>query len=323
MKLNEISSLYRNYMKRLIILIIFLLVVGGGFYFYYQAGTLPVEKNVKESKIFIVQKGEGLDSIINNLYDQKLIRNKIVFFLVVKQLGLEKNIQAGDFRLNQSMDAHQIANSLTKGTLDIWVTIIEGTRKEEIAQVISQNLGIPETEFLKYAQEGYLFPDTYLIPKDATAEAVIQILKTNLERRFSDDLKEKARQKNLTADEVLTLASLVEREAKYDEDRGQVASVLLNRLDSGMKLDIDATVQYALGYQPGEKSWWKKELSLDDLEMISPYNTYKNAGLPPGPIASPGLASIEAVVNANPDTPYLFYVSDSTGHLHFARTLEE
>ncbi|OGK35841.1 hypothetical protein A3F60_00150 [Candidatus Roizmanbacteria bacterium RIFCSPHIGHO2_12_FULL_39_8] len=82
-------------------------------------------------------------------------------------------------------------------------------------------------------------------------------------------------------------------------------------------------MQYALGYQPGEKSWWKKELSLDDLEMISPYNTYKNAGLPPGPIASPGLASIEAVVNANPDTPYLFYVSDSTGHLHFARTLEE
>lgn len=310
-------------MKRLIILIIFLIVVGGGFYFYYQAGTLPVDKNIKEGKIFVVQKGERLDSIVNNLYDQKLIRNKIVFFLVVKQLGLEKNIQAGDFRLNQSMDAYQIANSLTKGTLDIWVTIIEGTRKEEIAQVISQNLGIPETEFLKYAQEGYLFPDTYLIPKDATTEAVIQIFKTNLERRFSDELKEKARQKNLTVDEVLTLASLVEREARYDEDRGRVASVLLNRLGSGMKLDIDATVQYALGYQSVEKSWWKKELSVDDLEMNSPYNTYKNAGLPPGPIASPGLASIEAVVNANPNTPYLYYVSDSTGHLHFARTLEE
>lgn len=310
-------------MKRLIILIIFLIVVGGGFYFYYQAGTLPVDKNIKEGKIFVVQKGERLDSIVNNLYDQKLIRNKIVFFLVVKQLGLEKNIQAGDFRLNQSMDAYQIANSLTKGTLDIWVTIIEGTRKEEIAQVISQNLGIPETEFLKYAEEGYLFPDTYLIPKDATAEAVIQIFKTNLERRFSDELKEKARQKNLTVDEVLTLASLVEREARYNEDRGQVASVLLNRLGSGMKLDIDATVQYSLGYQPREKSWWKKELSVDDLEINSPYNTYKNAGLPPGPIASPGLASIEAVVNANPNTPYLYYVSDSTGHLHFARTLEE
>lgn len=310
-------------MKRLIILIMFLLVVGGGFYFYYQAGTLPVDKNIKEGKIFVVQKGEGLDNVINNLHDQKLIRNKIVFFLVVKQLGLEKNIQAGDFRLNQSMDAYQIANSLTKGTLDIWVTIIEGTRKEEIAQVISQNLGIPETEFLKYAQEGYLFPDTYLIPKDATAEAVIQIFKTNLERRFSDELKEKARQKNLTVDEVLTLASLVEREARYDEDRDRVASVLLNRLNNGMKLDIDATVQYALGYQSGEKSWWKKELTLDDLKFNSSYNTYRNAGLPPGPIANPGLASIEAVVNANPNTLYLYYVSDSTGHLHFTQTLEE
>lgn len=310
-------------MKRLVILIIFLVLVGGGSYLYYRAGTLPVDKNAKESKIFVIQQGESLDNVVNSLYDQKLIRNKIVFYLVVKQLGLEKNIQAGDFRLTTSMDAFEIAKSLTKGTLDVWITIIEGSRKEEVAQQISQNLGIPETEFLKYADEGYLFPDTYLIPKDATATAVIEILKTNFNNRFSSDLRKSAKQKNLTVDETITLASLVEREAKYDEDRRGVAGVLLKRLKNGMKLDIDATVQYALGYQPEEKSWWKKELTFDDLDSNSPYNTYKNSGLPPGPIASPGLASIRAVADADTDGSYLYYVSDSTGHLHFASSLEE
>src|SRR3989338_507382 len=188
-------------MKRLIILIIFLIMVGGGFVLYYQAGTLPVDKNSQENKIFVIQKGEDSNSIVNNLYDQGLIRNKIVFFIVIKQLCLEKNIQAGDFRLNPSMSALEIAKFLTKGTLDTWLTLIEGTRKEEIAQIISQNLGIPETEFLKYADEGYLFPDTYLIPKNATATAVIEILKTNFNSRFSEDLRKKARQKNLTVNE--------------------------------------------------------------------------------------------------------------------------
>jgi UPF0755 protein len=101
-----------------------------------------------------------------------------------------------------------------------------------------------------------------------------------------------------------------------------VASVILNRFKAGMKLDIDATVQYALGYQPLEKTWWKKDLTQDDLKIDSPYNTYTNPGLPPGPISNPGLASIKAVVEA-PETDYVFYVSDSSGKLHFAKTLEE
>ena len=310
-------------MKRIFILLILIIVFVIAFYLYYKEGTLPVDKSSSESKIFVIRPGENLSEIANNLANQKLIRNKVVFYLVVKRLGIERKIQAGDFRLSPSLNTHEIAKSLTHGTLDVWLTIIEGMRKEEVAQQVSQSLNIPEIEFLKYAREGYLFPDTYLIPKSATAVAVIKIFEDNFNRRFNDELREKARIKGFTVEQVVTLASLVEREARFPEDRPKVASVLLNRLENEMKLDIDATVQYALGYQSEEKSWWKQQLSLEDLALDSPYNTYKNAGLPPEPIANPGLASIQAVIGANPNSPYLYYISDKSGHLHFARNLEE
>jgi len=310
-------------MKRLAVLLGLLLILGGGFYLYYKEGTLPVDKTSQQSVIFVIRRGENLSGIANNLAHQKLIRNKIVFYMVVKRLGIERKIQAGDFRLSASLDTHEIAKSLTHGTLDVWLTIIEGMRKEEVAQLVSQSLNIPEIEFLNYAREGYLFPDTYLVPKNATAVAVIKIFEDNFNRRFNDELKEKTKNKGFTVEQIVTLASLVEREARFAEDRQKVAGVLLRRLEEDMKLDVDATVQYALGYQSDEKSWWKKQLTLVDLEIVSPYNTYKNVGLPPQPIANPGLSAIEAVIDADPATPYLYYISDSSGHLHFARNLEE
>jgi len=308
--------------KIFIVFLLFLTTIIFGYLFYKQ-GLLPVDKNNKETKIFVIQKGESLNSIIDNLYRQNLIRNRLVFYFLVKKLGIEKKIQAGDFRLSASMDAQTIAKALTKGTLDIWVTIIEGLRKEEIAQLINQNFSIPESEFLKYAKEGYLFPDTYLIPKEATAEAIVKILVNNFYRRFDDDLRQKATKKGLTEEEVVTIASLVEKEAKHDEDRQKVASIILKRIKNDWPLQIDATVQYALGYQPEEKSWWKKNLTKEDLEIDSPYNTYKNKGLPPTPICNPGLASIEAVIDASENTPYWYYLSDKTGRMHYAKTLEE
>jgi len=310
-------------MKKIGVFLGFILIVGAFSAFFFWDGILPADKNDKTSKIFVIREGDGLSRIANNLKNEGLIRNRIVFFAVVKQLGIEKNIQAGDFRLNPSLDTYQIAKNLTHGTLDTWITIIEGLRKEEIAQLISKNVGIPESQFLKVSNEGYLFPDTYLIPKDATAGGIVKILEDNFNYRFNSSFREKAKKNNLSTAEVITLASLVEREAKFDEDRKMVANVLHKRLKEGMKLDIDATVQYILGYQPNEKTWWKKNLTQTDLEISSPYNTYKNAGLPPGPIANPGLASIKAVVNSDSETPYLYYVSDKQGHLHFATTLEE
>ncbi|OGK34025.1 hypothetical protein A3I50_00090 [Candidatus Roizmanbacteria bacterium RIFCSPLOWO2_02_FULL_37_9] len=310
-------------MKKLMILLSLIILAAISFYLYYLEGSLPVDKTSKKSVIFVIRPGENLSSIANNLSDQKLIRNKIVFYLIVKRLGIEKKIQAGDFRLTPAMDTYQIAKALTHGTLDVWLTIIEGLRKEEVAQLVSQSLSIPEIEFLKYAREGYLFPDTYLVPKNATAASVIKIFEENFNLRFSEKLREKAENKGLTVEQVVTLASLVEREARFAEDRQGVASVLLRRIKEEMKLDVDATVQYALGYQSDKKVWWKMNLSLNDLKIDSPYNTYKFAGLPPSPIANPGLAAIQAVLDADPKTQYLYYISDKFSHLHFARNFEE
>lgn len=310
-------------MKRLIILFSFLILLVLSGVLVYREGTLPVDKNNQLSKIFVIKKGQGLNEIVRSLQSEGLIRNKIVFYLIVKKLGIEKSIQAGDFRLSQSMNALEIAKNLTHGTLDIWITIIEGLRKEEIAQLISQNVGIPEIEFLKTAKEGYLFPDTYLIPIDANLTTVMSIIDANFARKFDADLQAQAKANSLTVDQALALASLVEKEAKYDADRQKVANIIAKRLKNEIPLQIDATIQYALGYQEDIKSWWKKELSFDDLKINSQYNTYKNPGLPPGPISNPGLASIRAAVNSDADTPYLYYVSDKNGLLHFAATLEE
>jgi len=310
-------------MKRLYITIVITAFLAFSSYIFYREGTLPVNKNSTESKIFVIKKGESLNQIINNLSSEGLIRNRLVFYIIIKQLGLEKNIQAGDFRLSPSMDAYQIAKTLTHGSIDIWTTIIEGLRKEEIAQIISREFGIPESEFLKYAKEGYLFPDTYLIPKDATPETILKIFSDNFKAKYDNNLKKKAAKMGLTDEEVLIFASLVEKEAKYDQDRQKVASIILKRYNNGWPLQVDASIQYALGYQVLEKTWWKKYLTYDDLEIDSPYNTYKNTKLPPTPICNPGLASIEAVVNADTSTPYWYYLSDKSGHMHYARTLEE
>lgn len=297
--------------------------IGIFFFLYFREGTLPVNSKEPAAKIFVIHKGQSLSEIAKNLSNENLIRNKIVFYLVVKELGIDKKIQAGDFRLSTSMNVYQIAENLTHGTLDVWITLIEGLRKEEIAQVVSQNLNIPETEFLKYSKEGYLFPDTYLIPREATAESVIEILQTNFDNKFNSILQQKVHGKGLTTYQALTLASLVEKEARLDVDRPEIAGIFLKRFKKDWALQVDATIQYALGYQPEEKTWWKKVLSNDDLKIDSPYNTYINKGLPPTPIANPGLASIQAVANANENTPYWFYLSDKTGKMHYAVTIEE
>ncbi len=292
-------------------------------FLYYKEGTLPVNKNDKSTKIFVIQQGESLNTIVKSLSHEGLIRNTLVFYLVVKQKEIDKKIQAGDFRLSPSMNAYEVAETLTHGTLDEWVTVIEGLRKEEVAQIISKKLDVPEIEFVNAAEEGYLFPDTYLFPKQASAEAVIGIMNSNFEKKFTDEVKVKIKKLGLTNKEAIILASLVEREARSDKVRIEVAGVLLRRFNEGIPLQVDATVQYVLGYQSKEKSWWKKDLTHDDLKVKSDYNTYVNEGLPPGPIANPSASSIQAVANADPSTPYLFYLTDSQGRMHYAKTSEE
>lgn len=311
-------------MKKLLLALAFVLAIVAAGYIVYQEGVLPVDKNDTSQRTIVVKKGDTANTIANTLYLEKLIRNRVVFFIVVKQLGIEKQIQAGDFNLSPSMSAFEVATALTKGSIDVWVTIPEGLRKEEIAEILAKDL--PEfstADFLSKAQEGFLFPDTYLIPKGANADTAISILTNTFDTKYTNEMEAKAKNLNLSTKEVVILASLVEREARLAEDRQPMASVLLRRLEEPMRLQIDASVQYSLGYSKEEKTWWKKGLTVEDLKNDSAYNTYVRDGLPLGPICNPGIAAIEAVLTADPSTPYLYYVNDTAGKLHFARTLEE
>lgn len=310
-------------MKKINILLFLLILISTSFYLFYKEGSLAVNKNSQTFKIFVIKQGEPLNTIVNNLANEGFIRNKIVFYLIVKKLGIERKIQAGDFRISESMNAQEVAANLTHGTIDIWLTLIEGMRKEEMAQVVSKNFDIPEIEFIKKAEEGYIFPDTYLVPRTATAETVLSIIKNNFKNKFSEELQTQAKNKKLSEKQVLILASLVEREARQQISREKVAGIILKRYLADWPLQIDATVQYVLGYQPNEKSWWKKSLTEDDLKIDSPYNTYKNKGLPPEPISNPSLSSIKAVINADENTPYWYYLTDKNGVMHYAVTLEE
>lgn len=285
-------------MKRLAIVLILLIIIILGGIFWWNNGLSPANPSENESKIFVVAKGSGLKEIANKLKNEGLIKNRIVFFLYTRLGKFDKKIEAGDFRLSPSMTALEIAQNLTHGTLDIWVTVPEGKRAAEIAEILKGKIPTyDQSWFLILTQnEGYLFPDTYLIPKDADITMIVSQMRNNFETKYASLDTSKTK---LSKDGVVTLASFVEREAKFPEDRPLVASVLLNRLEIGMKLDIDATVQYALGYSKEEENWWRKNLTFEDLKISSPYNTYRNAGLPPTPIANPGIDALKAIINPN------------------------
>ncbi len=282
----------------------------------------PVSTN-KETQDFVVLKGESVADIAQKLKEDSLIKSPDIFRFYVKFQGVQNKIQPGRFKISPSMSVPQLTNVLTNKPEDMWVTLLEGWRMEEMAQKLNDTIGINKSDFLKIAKEGYMFPDTYLFPKDVTAQLVASEMRNTFDIRYSNELQTKIKKLGLTPEEGVILASIVEREARSDEVRTKVAGILLKRLNIGMGLNADATVQYALGYQPSEKSWWKRHLSLDDLKVKSPYNTYLHAGLPPTPISNPSLSSLEAVANADPSTPYLYYYHDSKGNSYYAKTLEE
>lgn len=307
--------------KLIILIILILLILLASFVWWNQAIKPPDPTN-KININFTISRGESSRSVAERLQKQGLIRSSVALFLLARFGGLSENIQSGDFRLNPSMNLNSIALELTHGSQDVWIVIPEGLRKEEIALKLAKELSIPESEFIKVAKEGFMFPETYLVAKDATAGALVKLFSDTFNQKVSEKDKVAANRVNMSFNEVVIIASLVEREAMLEKDRPLIASVILNRLKLGMKLDIDATIQYVVGYQPKEKTWWKKDLTFEDLGIDSPYNTYKNTSLPPGPICNPGLSAIKAVLNA-PDTEYLFYIADKNGTSHFGRNIDE
>lgn len=309
-------------MKKFSFIIVFFILIASGALAWFINGSSAVNSQDKTTKTFSVKKGDGVRVIANNLKSQGLIKDPVIFFLIVKQLRLDEKIQAGDFILSPSQNSTTIAKALRTGTYDIQIVIPEGKRAEEVADILKDRVDTYDETWRQnlVLHEGYLFPDTYSFPKDVTIDQVISIMRDNFEAKFAQISN--VENTNLSKENIVILGSLVEREAKDAEDRPMVASVMLNRIKIGMPLQIDATVQYALGYQNTERDWWKKEITFDDLEIDSPYNTYTNPGLPPRAIANPGFEVLNAVVNPS-QTDYLFYISDKLGNNHYARTLDE
>lgn len=318
------SRLYLPFLGLTILLISF----GFGAFLYLESLTQPLDPNTATPKIFVIKKGQSLDSIGLNLEAQQLIRSAVAFKYIIAKHHLASRIQAGTFRLSPNQDVLSIATELTHGTLDTWVTLLEGWRREEIAASLTTALTAAGSTFNPQAflsasegKEGYLFPDTYLIPLDTSETAIVSLLETTFNQKVEDSLKTELALSPRSLEDLVIMASIIEREARSDSSRKIVADILWRRLDQGWPLQVDATLQYIKGYDATKDTWWPNPLATDK-NLNSPYNTYAHPGLPPGPICSPSLSSLKAALQPI-SSGYWYYLTDTQGNMHYAATNDE
>ena len=326
------------------IVLLFLLIVlaaGGAAWYVYQqlqpvAGS-PTTKNVT------IPSGSSVREIGRLLEEQALIRNADMFSYYVKYKGVAPQLKAGEYQFTTGQTIDTMLVAMAEGNTVVNAqrfTIPEGWNVEQIADHLAKEGIVEKTAFLqevnegnfpdypfvaaipksadrKYRLEGYLFPETYEVKKDASANEIISRMLAQFQKEWKPEWTDELKKSNLTQDEAVNLASIVEREVTVDKERPLVAGVYFNRIKDKWPLQADATVQFILGKQ-------RDRLTYDDLKVKSPYNTYINPGLPPGPIANPGRLSLEAVVNpAKHD--FFFYVTkkDGTSEHYFSKTLQE
>lgn len=298
-----------------------LFIIGGGYTFYVSR---PVSSDQTISQ-FVVPRGQAVSVIAHRLYEAGLIRNPFLFRLIVKKQGLEDKLQAGSFQLSPSMTPSKIAVKLTQGTNDVWVTLLEGWRREQVAESFRkyglENFDVDEFLNLTLGEEGQIFPDTYLFARQSTAQTIYQAIKDTFQKKVKQNLADDFENSKYSFDEVMTMASIVEREARGYEEMRHVAGILWHRYEIGMALQTDATLQYSKGYDEQTQSWWEPPLAADK-SLDSPFNTYTHSGLPPHPICNPGLDAIRATLNPL-STADLFYLHSRDGEIHYGQTLEE
>ena len=314
-----------------------LLLFGGSIlaFSWYSRQLASVSPADAKAVTIRVQAGMTTGDIAGILWDRGLIRDKTAFLVAAKRAGLDKSLQAGEYELSRSMDVRRMIEIMAKGeTVYAQFTVPEGYTVEQIAALLEEKGLARKERFLslaqtyapfdreparpgvKYRAEGFLFPETYRINKGTGEEEILQTMAREFQKRFTPELQEKARASGLSTYEVIVLASLIEREAQLPQERSMVARVFLNRLQLEMPLQSCATIQYILGYP-------KEELTIADTQLPSPYNTYLHQGLPPGPVANPGLAAIEAALNPAAGDWLYFVVDGKTGGHRFSRTLAE
>ncbi|MBN1811286.1 MAG: endolytic transglycosylase MltG [Anaerolineae bacterium] len=298
---------------------------------------------------FVVNPGETVAEVAARLQEAGLILDAELFRRYVQYHEMDTTIEAGEFTLRQTMTIPEVAEALQRGLIaEQVVTIQEGLRLEQVAAAVAAQTTIPEDEFLVLATtgwrdtglsydflteippgatlEGFLFPETYRLPEEATAIDLLNRMLQTFDARVTPEMRAAGASHEMTFYELVAMASIVEREAVLDEERPFIASVYFNRWNFGWLLNADPTVQYGMASQLGwTGEWWPQLTPADYQGVISPYNTYLNLGLPPSPICSPGLASIEAAVYPA-DTDYFYFLVDCTkndGSHIFAVTEEE
>lgn len=284
-----------------------------------------------------LEAGDSTAQIATKLRAAGLIRQPVLFSLLVRFQNLDGKLQAGRYVLRRSMTMSQILTALQYSPInEVKVTIPEGLRLEEIAALIGDTGIVSKDEFLEVAQdgesfkathfllnslpegaslEGYLFPDTYRIAMSASAREIVDMMLTRFEQQYAT-FETDVRVSGVSVHEIVTMASIVQREAAMIDEMSRISAVFWNRMQpenvdetGGGKLQADPTVQYALGYSEYEQTWWRKELTFTDLKVDSPYNTREKPGLPPGPICSPGLDALTAAAQPDESANYLYFVA--------------
>ena len=323
-------------MRRLLRSFLWLLVIGGvvGLAWLYFTVQRPYRGYTGAEQFVDIPRGSSTGAIARRLADAGVVPNQMAFRVAVYMQNAGGRLQAGEYRFDRPMTVADVVDKIKRGDVYlISITFREGLTIKQMAQLFESKGFGPSSEFVAATRdtsriraldpsaqdlEGYLFPDTYSLPRQATAEQLVARMVSGFEKALTEEIRRQAAGRRLSVRELVTLASLVEKETGKPEERPIVAAVYSNRLKIGMGLQCDPTVIYALE-RAGQ---YTGNLTREDLRFDSPYNTYRYAGLPPGPIAAPGKASLAAAANPA-DVPYLFFVSRNDGSHAFSTTLDE
>jgi UPF0755 protein len=308
-------------LKRVLLGLLLLVVVAAGAAFYFWRGVVTPYAAFEGERFVTIDQGSSVAGMGRRLADAGVVRDARSFQIAARLKGAEKRLQAGEYRFDRAATAFEVVDRLARGDVFVRpITFPEGRTIIEMAAIYEERGFGPAADFQQAAgdREGYLFPSTYRLPRNASARALVSLMVQSFEKAFDSDLRGAASAMGLSVREAVTMASLVEEEAQKPEERPMISAVYHNRLKIGMGLQCDATIIYAL-QRAGR---WNGNITKADLGMDSPYNTYRYRGLPPGPIANPGRASLEAAVKPA-SVPYLYYVSRNDGSHAFATTLDE
>lgn len=317
--------------------IVLLAIIAGSFFYIISRGE-TYKGPAKNVVIFEIEPGDSSASISKRMKDRGLIWNELFFRYYMKDHKLSGNIISGNYELSGEMTIPEIAFIIThEKNREVKITFPEGWDSRKMSERLSAN-GFPENEFLEIVKnppteltkkysffsllpggtslEGYLFPDTYFFSQKSGAGEVIGKILNNFDNQFDPSLREEIKRQKKSLNEIVTMASIIEKEVKNDEDRKIVGGIFWNRIKNGQPLQSCATISYILGVS-------KEQYSFEDTRIESPYNTYLNQGLPPGPISNPGISSIRAAIYPE-ETNYNYFLSDpETGKTIFSKNIEE